>query len=168
MVGYDQARVLDRRVVLSLAYYSAWIFDVQTRGTQRQAFLVSSSPGDSILTADSLAEVTTVIRDAIIALPNVTSCKVTLIDAGLTPPWNAGGYSSLVFDNSWVVSGYNVTTGSSETPSQSWYAQQVTDASEAVQSAFAAIPGVNSCTKAAQPIVTPRSIRPIDTTVWPV
>ncbi len=86
------------------------------------------------------------------------SCTVTPIDAGLTPPWAFGGFPSLVFDDNWTVYGYNMIVGGSITPSQAWFAQQVTDVSDAVQSAFAGIAGVTSCTKAAQPIVTPSTV----------
>lgn len=156
-----QAAALDRRVRLSLAYYNSWVFDVQTRRGAAQAFLVSSSPGDGLLTAGALAEVTGAIQGAITALPTVASCQVTPIDAGLTPPWNSDGYPSLVFGDDWDIFGYNTTIEGSGTPSQSWFAQRVTDVSDAVQSAFAGLAGVTSCTKVAQPTVTPRTVRPV-------
>jgi hypothetical protein len=156
-----QAAVLDRRVRLSLAYYNSWVFDVQTRLGGAQAFLVSSSPGDGVLTADALAEVTGAIQHAITALPVVASCQVKPIDARLTPPWNSDGYPSLVFGNDWDIYGYNSTVEGSGTPSQSWFAQRITDVSDAVQSAFAGLAGVTSCTKVAQPTVTPHTVRPI-------
>ena len=150
--------MLDRRVVLSLAYYNSWVFEVKTRGGRARAFLVSSSPGDGILAPGALAEVTSAVRQAIEAFSRVISCTVTPIDAGLTPPWAFGGFPSLVFDDNWTVYGYNMIVGGSITPSQAWFAQQVTDVSDAVQSAFAGIAGVTSCTKAAQPIVTPSTV----------
>jgi hypothetical protein len=141
LVMSGQAAVLDRSVRLSLAYYNSWVFDVQTRRGGAQAFLVSSSPSDSMLTADALAEVTGAIQRAITALPAVASCQATPIDADLTPPWNSDGYPSLVFGDDWDIYGYNTTI---EGPgvSQSWFAQQVTDVSDAVQSAFAGLAGV--------------------------
>jgi hypothetical protein len=150
--------VLDRRVILSLAYYNSWVFEARIRSGRARAFLVSSSPGDGILTAGALTEVTRAAQHTIDAIPGVSSCTVAPIDAALTPPWASGGYPSLVFGDAWTVYGYNVIVGSSVTPSQAWFAQQVTDVSDSVQSAFARIAGVTSCTKAAQPTVTPSTI----------
>lgn len=76
---------MGRRVSLSLAYYNSWVFDVQTRRDGAQAFFVSSSPGDEMLTANALAGVTAAIHRAIVALPTVTSCQVPPIDAALGP-----------------------------------------------------------------------------------
>jgi hypothetical protein len=147
---------------MSFAYYiNSWVFDVQTRRGGAQAFLVSSSPADGILTVGALAEVTEAIQHAITALPAVRSCQVTPIDAGLTPPWNSDGYPSLVFGDDWDIYGYNATTEDSG-GSQSWFAQRVVDVSDAVQAAFAGLTGVTNCTKAAQPTVTPPTVRPIN------
>ena len=80
---FGQVAALDRSVRLSLAYYiNFWVFDVQTRRGGAQAFLVSSSPADGVLTVGALAEVTEAIQHAITALPAVRPCQVTPIDAG--------------------------------------------------------------------------------------
>jgi hypothetical protein len=113
--------VLDRKSVFSLAYYNAWVFDTVARSVRTQAFFVSSSPGDEILTAADLAEVTSVIREAISSLPRVRSCVATAIDAHLDPPWGSEGYPSLVFDSKWTVYGYDVAVNGSVSRSQSWF-----------------------------------------------
>ena len=156
-----QAAVLDRRASFSLSYYNSWVYDIQTHRGSAQAFLVSSSPGDQVLTAAAMSTVTAAVQRALSELAAVKSSQVTPIDAHLTPPWNADGYPSLVFDSKWNVTGYNISVGNSGT-SQAWFARQATDVSAAVQSAFAALPGVTACTEVAQPTVTPSSVRALN------
>jgi hypothetical protein len=120
---------------------------------------VSSSPNDGLLSAADMTMVTTAIRQAITKLRGVRACQVTQINANLTPPWNSDGGPSLVFGDGWTVFGYNCTIQGSGTPSQAWFAYQSTDASAAVQAAFAALTDVTSCTKAPRPVVTPTTIQ---------
>lgn len=150
--------VLDQQVSLSLAYYNAWVFQARTTRGAAQAFLVSSSPGDELLTAADMAAVTAAIQRSVTGLSGVISCQVTEVNPGLTPPWNSGGGPSLVFGDAWTVYGYNVTIQGSGTPSQSWFAYQRTDASAAVQTAFTSLADVTECTKAPRPAVTPAAV----------
>lgn len=153
--GLGQASVLDSRVILSLTYYDAWVFEAQGRRGMSKAFLVSSSPADGLLSTSDLTAVTAGIQRAIEALPGLRACTASPIAVTLTPPWDSGGFPSLVFDATWSVTGYNIIVDGNETPSQAWFAQQNADASNAVKTAFAGAPGVASCTQAAHPAVTP-------------
>ena len=159
--GLSGQAVLDRDASFGLGYYNAWVFQAQTTHRAAQAFLVSSSPNDGLLSATDMATVTKAIRQSIIKLRGVRSCQVTQINADLTPPWNSDGGPSLVFGDAWTVFGYNCTVEGSETPSQAWFAYQSTDASGAVQAAFSALADVTNCTKAPRPVVTPGTIQPL-------
>lgn len=158
--GSSQWAVLDRQARFGLGYYNAWVFQARTNRGAAQAFLVSSSPNDGLLSADDMTAVTSSIQRAIAALRGVTSCRTTQVNPNLTPPWNSDGGPSLAFGDAWTVYGYNCTLQDSGT-SQAWFAYQTTDASAAVQAAFSALPEVVTCTKAPRPTVTPASIEPL-------
>jgi hypothetical protein len=158
--GSSRWAVLDRQARFLLSYYNAWVFQARTSRGAAQAFLVSSSPNDEVLSADDMATVTSAIQRAIAALRGVSSCQTTQVNPNLTPPWNSDGGPSLIFGDAWTVYGYNCTIQGSGV-SQAWFAYQTTDASAAVQNAFAALPEVAACTKAPRPTVTPASIQPL-------
>jgi hypothetical protein len=148
----------DTRVILSLAYYGAWVFDITTTSGDAQAFLVASSPGDETLTGAQMTTVTGDIASAIEGLVGVTGCTLTAVTTTLTAPWEAGGYASLVFDDAWTVWGYNATKTGGRT-SQAWYAfKGDADASDSVQSAYEGLTGITGCTKVAQPSVSPATV----------
>ena len=136
------------------------MFQARASRGSAQAFLVSSSPNDGVLSADDMTTVTSAIEHAISGIRGVTSCQTTQVNPDLTPPWNSDGGPSLVFGNTWTVYGYNCTVQGGGT-SQAWFAYQSTDASAAVQAAFSALPEVTACTKAPSPAVTPASIQPL-------
>jgi hypothetical protein len=158
--GSSGSAVLDRQARFLLSYYNAWVFQTRTSRGTAQAFLVSSSPNDEVLSAGDMATVRAAIQRAIAGLRGVSSCQTTQVNPNLTPPWNSDGSPSLIFGAAWTVYGYNCTIQGGGT-SQAWFAYQTTDASATVQTAFAALPEVAACTKAPRPTVTPASIQPL-------
>jgi hypothetical protein len=158
--GSSRWAALDQQARFGLAYYNASVFQARTGRGAAQAFLVSSSPNDRLLSADDMATVTSAIQRAIAGLRGVSSCQTTEVNPNLAPPWNSDGGPTLVFGDAWTVYGYNCTLQGSGV-SQAWFAYQTTDASAAVQAAFSALPEVATCTKAPRPTVTPASIQPL-------
>src|ERR1700679_229628 len=107
--GSSRWAVLDRQARFLLSYYNAWVFQARTSRGAAQAFLVSSSPNDEVLSTDDMATVTSAIQRAIADLRGVSSCQTTQVNPDLTRPWNSDGGPSLIFGDAWTVYGYNCT-----------------------------------------------------------